>query len=271
MKLAISNIAWTNEEEADIAVLLKDLGVKYIELAPTKKWPDPTRASNEEVLEYKQFWNLHGIEIVAFQSMLFSRPDLKIFESDANRDETSKYLADFIGLASKIGAGVMVFGSPKNRQRGELDEQSASVIAERFFGELGAIAQQNDVRFCIEPNAPQYACDFVTNAEQGIKIVDKVGLPGFGLHLDTACMALAGDDFRRSITDAASLLEHFHISSPMLEAVKGRDDVNHSEAASALRDIGYSKFVSIEMRPMADGNAARVEEAVRFAQSIYGS
>ena len=30
MKLAISNIAWTNEEEADVAAKLQELGVRYI-------------------------------------------------------------------------------------------------------------------------------------------------------------------------------------------------------------------------------------------------
>ena len=37
MKLAIANIAWTNEEEADVAAKLRALGVRYVEIAPTKR------------------------------------------------------------------------------------------------------------------------------------------------------------------------------------------------------------------------------------------
>jgi sugar phosphate isomerase/epimerase len=37
-----------------------------------------------------------------------------------------------------------------------------------------------------------------------------------------------------------------------------------------LADIGYSNYLSIEMRPEAAGeNLARVEKAVRFAQETF--
>jgi D-psicose/D-tagatose/L-ribulose 3-epimerase len=272
MELAVSNIAWTNDEEREVAERLQELGVKYVEVAPTKQWDDPTKALDQEIADYKAFWQSYGIEIVAFQSMLFSRPDLKIFENDENRARTQQYLQDFIVLAGKMGAQVMVFGSPKNRQRGNLPAAEANAIANDFFSTIGDTAMQNDVYFCIEPNPADYACDFVTNAQQGIDLVRSVGNDGFGLHLDIAGMTLAGDDVAASIKAAAPLLRHFHISSPLLEQVEEREDVHHREAAAALKEIGYDRFVSIEMRPAAIGeNAARVEKAVRFAQNVYSS
>ena len=272
MKLAVSNIGWTKDEDAKVAELLRDLGVKYIEVAPTKQWQDPTVATDEEVSAYKKFWESYGLEIVAFQSMLFPRPDLKIFQDEENRQETLAYLEDFIGLAGKLGAQIMVFGSPKNRQRGDMSSDEADAIASDFFGALGDRSQKDKVYFCVEPNATDYACDYVVNAQQGIDLVKKVANPGFQLHLDIACMALAGDDVAASIKNAAPVLKHFHISSPMLELVEDREDVKHREAAQALREIGYDRFVSIEMRPGGEGddNLARVEKAVRFAQSVYG-
>jgi D-psicose/D-tagatose/L-ribulose 3-epimerase len=270
MKLAVSSIAWTNEEERDVAAALRDLGVKYVEVAPTKIWEDPTKATDTEITEYADFWRSYGIEIVAFQSMLFSRPDLKIFETADNRAEAQKYLQDFTVLAGKMGAQVMVFGSPKNRQRGDMPLDEATGIAKDFFAQIGDTAKANDVYFCIEPNPTNYACDFVTNAAEGIEFVQQVSIDGFGLHLDIAGMTLAHDDVSVSIKEAAPLLRHFHISSPMLEQVEDREDVHHRKAAAALKEIGYDRFVSIEMRPGAAGeNVARVEKAVRFAQEIY--
>jgi len=271
MKLAVSNIAWTKEEEADVAGLLRDLGVQYIEVAPTKQWQDPTKASEQEIAEYKAFWDSYGLKIVAFQSMLFPRPELKILQDEANRNEALAYLEDFTGLAGTLGAEVMVFGSPKNRQKGDMDATEANTIATEFFDSLGSRAAQENVFFCIEPNPTDYACDFVTNAQEGIDFVTKVGNPGFQLHLDIAGMTLAHDDVASSIKAAAPILKHFHISSPMLEQVEDRDDVKHRDAAAALREIGYDRYVSIEMRPAAAGeNLARVEKAVRFAQEVYG-
>lgn len=270
MKLAVSNIAWTNEEEAAVASLLRDMGVKYIEIAPTKKWDNPTQATAAEIDAYKAFWESYGITIVAFQSMLFTRPDLKLFESPENRQATLKYLQDFISLAETMCAGVMVFGSPKNRQRGELSLDEVMPVAKQFFMELGQTASSNGVEFCIEPNATQYACDFVTTAEEGISFVQEVATPGFGLHLDIACMTLADDDVSASILKAKDVIRHFHISSPMLEDVVDRPDVDHRAAAHALNEIGYNGYVSIEMKPAANGeNLERVKRAVEFAQSVY--
>jgi sugar phosphate isomerase/epimerase len=271
MKLAVSSIAWTNDEEAEVAELLRSLGVTYVEVAPTKQWQDPTVASPEELSAYKKFWKDQGIDIVAFQSMLFNRPDLKIFDNDQLRNETLDYLSRFIGIAPKLGAGIMVFGSPKNRQRGNTDEVKARQLAKDFFAKLGDAAQQNHTCFCIEPNPEAYACDFITTAQQGTQFVKEVNNPGFGLHLDIAGMTLAGDDVAQSIKEAGSLLRHFHISAPYLEQVEDRKDVDYRAAAEALRAIDYQHFVSIEMKPAAPGqNVARTKKAVKFAQQIFG-
>lgn len=270
MKLAVSSIAWTNEEEEKVAEKLQELGITNVELAPTKIWDDPTKATAGDVAKVIDWWKGYGIEVVAFQSMLFARPDLKLFESSENRAEALAYLKEFIALAGRMGAGKMVFGSPKNRQRGDMNSAEANEIAKDFFTELGDTAKQHGVVFCVEPNAPQYNCDFITNAKQGADLVRAVHNPGFGLHLDAACMALAGDDLAQSITDSADILEHFHISSPMLGQVEQRDDVAHAAAAEALKAIHYDKVISVEMRPGDAGtNVERVEKAVRFAQATY--
>ncbi len=270
MKLAISNIGWINEEEPAVAEYLQSVGVKYVEVAPTKRWAEPTNATDAEIKEYKEWWATYDIEVVAFQSMLFSHPEYKLFESEETREVTKKYLEDFIVLAGKMGAKRMVFGSPKNRQKGDMPVEAANPIATQFFSDLGDVAQANNTMLCVEPNAPQYNCDFVTTAREGIELVDKVDNAGFGLNLDIACMTLAGDDVERSIRTAGDRLKHFHISSPMLEQVEARSDVAHEAAAQALHDIKYDGFVSIEMRPGDEGsNLERVKRAIEFAQSTY--
>jgi len=270
MKLAISNIGGTNEEEPAVAEYLQSAGIRYVEIAPTKRWAEPTVASDAEIDEYKQWWGKYDIAVVAFQSMLFAHPDYTLFGSDEDREVTEKYLADFMVLAGKMGAERMVFGSPKNRQKGEVSTESANTIASQFLGRLGTVALDNNTVLCLEPNAPQYNCDFVTTAAEGLALVQDVDNKGFELHLDLACMTLAGDNVTESIQNAGEHLKHFHISSPMLEQVEDRDDIAHREAAQALRDVQYDGFVSIEMRPGDVGtNVDRVKKAITFVQDIY--
>lgn len=268
--LAVSNIAWTNEEEPAIAKKLQELGITKVEIAPTKRWDDPTKATPEQIAEYINWWKQYEIDIVAFQSMLFARPDLKIFESKDLRDEALEYLSQFLRLAGVMGAKRLVFGSPKNRQRGVVSVEEAYNIATEFFSRLGAIAESYGTKLCIEPNAPQYNCDFITTASEGSSFVRGVKSPGIGLHLDTACMALASDNLGDSIRENGDILEHFHVSAPMLDRVYDRDDVDYESAAKALKDINYDKVISIEMRPGDIGeNVARVEAAVKFVQATF--
>lgn len=269
-RLAVSNIAWTHEEESAIAKKLQELGISQIEIAPTKRWEDPTAASQAEIAEYREWWAQFGIEIAAFQSMLFARPDLKLFDGDELRDEMARYMEEFLRLAGDMEAKRLVFGSPKNRQRGELSMSEADEIASQFFARLGEVASRHNTVLCLEPNAPQYNCDYITTAAGGAALVRRVNSEGFGLHLDTACMALAGDDMTASIEQNADILKHFHVSAPMLDRVYDRDDVDYRLAAEALRDIKYDGTISIEMRPGEIGeNVARVEEAVLFVKSIF--
>lgn len=272
MKLAISNIAWTKNEEPAVAAKLKELGVRSVEIAPTKVWDDPLSVTDEQLKEYLDFWAGYGITVVAFQAMFFPRPDLKLFESAENRAATLQYTKDFLALAEKMHAGVMVYGSPKNRQRGDMPLAEAEQVAVEFFSAVGDEAHNRSVYFCIEPNAPQYNCDFITNAQEGIDFVRKVDNPGFGLHLDTGCMTMAGEDLAASITAAGDMIRHFHISAPMLESVTPEDGVQHAAAAQALQALGYDNYISIEMKPYEEGqNLARVETAVRLVQDVYAS
>ena len=124
---------------------------------------------------------------------------------------------------------------------------------------------------CIEPNAPQYNCDYITTADEGARLVRTINSEGIGLHLDTACMALAGDDIGASIRNNGDILKHFHVSAPMLDRVYDREDVDYRAAAEALRDINYDGIVSVEMRPGEQGeNVKRVEDAVLFVKDIFG-
>ena len=270
MKLAISNIGWHPAEEADVAKTLQELGVRYVEIAPTKVWEDPTNVTDQQVQDYLDFWKGYGIEVVAFQSMLFGKNDLTIFDNDATRNKTKTVLTEFIELAGRMHAGVLVFGSPKNRRVPEgMDDEAVESVAEEFFSDLGVAAAANNTNFCIEPNAPQYDCNFVTTAAQGRRLVADVATEGFGLHLDAACMAMAGDDPRQSIVDARDYLKHFHISAPFLGLIEEKE-VDHAACAEALRSIDYQGYTSIEMRPGDEGeNVERVRTAVGIAQKYY--
>lgn len=106
---------------------------------------------------------------------------------------------------------------------------------------------------------------------EGIELVEKVNHPGFRLHLDAGAMTLNQEDIYQVIESSMPYLNHFHISDPFLDKI-GSNNVDHPTMAKALRQLGYSGWVSIEMKNgLSDnGNVQNVEAALKYATEIYG-
>ena len=269
MRLAISNIAWTPAEDDAVGEAMRREGAAAVEIAPTLYWPDPLAASAAEVDACREAWARRGFPVAALQSLLFGQPHLQLFGDTS--DEMARRLEGMAGLAARLGAPVMVFGSPKNRLRGSLSPAQALERAVPFFRRLGEAAARRGVALCLEPNPPQYGCDFVTTAAEGRELVERVGSPGFGLHLDLAGMRLAGEDGPAELGRSLPWLRHVHFSAPGLgQVLPGAAD--YRAAAEALSAGGYQGFVSVEMRAEGDAAArvARVAETLRFVHALAG-
>lgn len=270
MKIAISNIAWHSHEEESVARAMQDLGVKGVEIAPTKVWQSPLAASDSEIALYRDFWESRGIQIVAIQALLFGRPELTIFQDVEKREETFEHLSRMIVLASKLGVSNLVFGSPKNRSISNKNTHEVEKIATSFFYSLGDVAAKNRVVFCIEPNPINYSCDFITTSEQGLELVNKVKSDGFGLHLDAAAMTLSRENIEPAIKLAFEQLCHFHISEPFLAPI-GTEAVKHHLFSKALAELKYKGWTSIEMKAQSpDSNVLGVTKALETALGYYG-
>ena len=269
MILAISNIAWNHEEDDAISRLMQQYEFAGVEIAPTKIWPEPLKASDAELAAYARFWQARGVRISSLQALLFGRPDLAIFGTPEARRKTFDYLNGIIQLGGKLGAEILVFGSPKNRMIGDIAREQAEPIAVEFFRNVGQAAVDNGTVFCIEPNPKAYGCDFVTTSAEGRDLVDKVDHPGFGLHLDAAGMTMSHEDIELELDNSIPRLCHFHISEPNLQPI-GSNGVDHSLFASTLHKRGYDRWYSVEMRPPGtDKNVLGVEKAMQVVRDYY--
>ena len=269
MKLAISAIAWRPEEDAEVVSVLHRTGVAGVELAPTAYWPAPLGAPREERRARGAWWQAQGFEVPALQSLLFGRPDLNLFDP-AGRGAFIRYLVGMLDVAVDLGAKMLVFGSPRNRLRGSLPAEEAFELATAAFREVGAEADLRGVCLCIEPNPPAYGCDFVTTAEEGAALVQAVGSPGFGLHLDTAGIHLVGSDPSLEVARYAPLVRHCHLSAPNLAPVGEPSGVDHSGVLEALRAASYQGWVSIEMRAAAD-RETRIQAVAKAVRAMVAA
>ena len=167
------------------------------------------------------------------QALLFGMPKLNIFPIDLAA-ESIDYLERHSANWSLAGRGSrLVFGSPKNRDRGQLDDQTAHKQAIEVFRQLADTAAELGVVFCLEPNPVAYQCNFMTNTDKALSVVSAVDHPGLGLHLDSGILCLNGESPEAAIESAGTWLKHFHVSEPQLAPVDGHGPVDHP----AMRDV----------------------------------
>lgn len=268
MKLAFSNIAWAAEEDQAAMGLLRANQVQGIEVAPTRLWPNWQGATPEAAAAYAQAMLEAGFETPSLQSLLFGRPDLQVFGSMQQQANLITHLARVAELAAAMRARVLVFGSPKNRDRGDLTPAQAMQHAIGFFRQAGQVCADAGVILAIEANPSYYNCNFVTRWQEAEELVRGCNHPGIGLHLDTACTVLAGDDPVAAVPQVADILVHVHASEPDLGPFD-RPRTNHLAVADALRAVAYTGWCSVEMRRTSTA-LVDIQEAVQLAAHCYG-
>ncbi len=269
MRLAISNIAWDVSEDEDIANLLNRYGIDAIDIAPGKYFPDPAKATDEDIARVKQWWVAHGIDITGMQALLFGTVGLNVFGSSEVQDALLQHLAAVCRIGAGLGATRIVFGSPKNRDRTGLGDKQVQAISVPFFRRLGDIAETHGVMICLEPNPPCYGANFMTNSDETADVVRQVAHPAIRMQLDTGAITINGEDTQVILQNYAALIGHLHASEPEI-APLGDKGTDHAMIAACLRRHLPQSIVTIEMLATKnEPHLVAIERALDVAVRYY--
>jgi D-psicose/D-tagatose/L-ribulose 3-epimerase len=269
MRLAISNIAWDVTEDEQVAKLLNRYGIDAIDIAPGKYFPDPAKATGEEITRVKQWWGERGIELTGMQALLFGTSGLNVFGAPEVQEALLQHLAAVCRIGAGLGATRIVFGSPKNRDRSGLSDEQVQEIAVQFFRRLGDIAQIHGVMICLEPNPPCYGANFMTNSDETAAVVGQVAHPAIRMQLDTGAITINGEDPATVLEKYASLIGHVHASEPEI-APLGDKGTNHAIAATCLQQLLPDSIITIEMLATKnEPHLVSIERALGVAVRYY--
>lgn len=264
MILAASNIGWTSAEDKLAINTLCKVGIDAIEVAPSRIFSDPATATIKDAEVIRSAWCNEKLPIVSMQSLLYRQNKLTVFGDSADKKAFIKYISQVIILAGALGAGPLVFGSPKNRLKGEMSFKQAKAKAIPLFREIGDLCGKAETCFCIEANAQAYGCDFMTTIREVADVVVAVDHPHVSVVADTGNMLMAGD----SLDDFASVCEtvsHIHISAPQLAPITN-EEFFLSNMATKLLECKYDGVVTLEMRAVDDRLASLTESAALMAR-----
>jgi len=253
MILAASNIAWAPEERLEACDLLAEAGFSGLEIAPGLFFhaaedpfvPDETtaRAALDEIAG-------RGLSLVSMQSLLFGVTGAALFGDDGARAAFMTGMTRAIELAGRFGIPNLVFGSPTQRRIPEGQPiEAARAHAADTFRTLGDRAAAARTVIAMETNPAVYGTNFLTTLQETEAFVAQVNHPSVTITLDLGAMEMTG--VSRTIADRARQLaprlSHVHVSAPHL-APAPQDGSDLGPLMSRLRDAGYGRAVSIEMK-----------------------
>lgn len=183
-------------------------------------------------------------------------------EDERVREAGLGFLTRCIDVSASMGASLftgVTYSALGRRLQRRPDGDDMRRAAEVLRG-AAVQAAERGVTVGIEP-VNRYESFLVNTAAQGVELLELVGEPNVGIHLDAYHMNIEEDDFRSPVELVASRLVHFHLSESH-RGIPGRGTVDWQAIMSALRDAGYDGYVGLE-------SFAEVSNAMRGATCIW--
>ena len=260
MKLSISNIAWTKENDETIYACLMQKGFLGLEIAPTRLFPENPYEHLKEASQYsKKLKKDYNLEIPSMQSIWYGKSE-SIFGTEQERQRLLGYTFKAIDFAESVGCGNLVFGCPKNRN---ITSDKDYTIGIEFFRQLGEYAQQHHTVVALEANPVIYGTNFLNTTKEAITFCREINNKCIGINYDLGTAIYNSENYHICLENM-DLINHVHISEPYLAKIKRRE--LHSQLLKDLEAGGYDKFVSIEMKTME--HIEDVYETINYVRDL---
>lgn len=261
MKLSISNIAWTHDEDYSMYQLLSERNISGLEIAPTRIWTDTPYEHIEDAKNFSKMLLMeYGLEISSMQSIWFGITE-NIFTSEESRQRLIEYTKKAIDFAQVIKCGNLVFGCPRNRKM-EVANKEEEVY--NFFKIIGDYAFEHQTRVALEANPVIYNTNFLNTTNDALNFIKKIDSKGLLVNYDLGTCIL-NDESLIVLEENMEYINHIHISEPNLELVKKRK--MHNTIAEILKTNKYNGYVSLEMKVQESTNV--IIDAIEYIMEVF--
>ena len=248
MKFALCNEMFGDLDWSKALEITRECGYSGWEIAPFTLGDTPTRLSASQRSSITKQTRLAGVSVIGLHWLLAKTSGFHLTTADAaTRQKTVEYLAELTALCSDLDGGLMVLGSPlqRNYDPALMTHQQASENATWTIERLLPKLEQHRVVLALEPLGPTEG-NFWNHASQVVEVITRIDSPWVRLHLDIKAMSSEGIAIDQLIRDNSSWTHHFHANDPNLLG-PGMGQVDIQPIFRALKETNYSGWVSVEV------------------------
>jgi sugar phosphate isomerase/epimerase len=269
MRFAICNEIFQGWQIDRVFAHASKLGYDAVEIAPFTLANSVMDISPKERTRLRQIAKENGIEIAGIHWVLVKPEGLYINHPDAAvRKRTAQYFCELADFCADIGGTRMVVGSPKQRNLlpGVSFDQARGWAVETFRNAV-AQAGARGVTICFEPLGPGET-NFINTAAEAIEFVGNLPSPHFQIILDVKAMSSEPKPIPQIIRESWPRFAHFHANDPNLKG-PGFGQVDFKPIAAALKEVGYSGFVSVEVFNFDEGAEIIASKSLAYLRQVF--
>jgi len=270
MKFSICNEIFEGWALADTFAFAKKVGYDAIEIAPFTQARDVRRIDKERRRAIRQMATDSGMGISAIHWVLVQTEGLHLTSPDpVVRSRTARYFVDLVDFGADIGAPAMVVGSPRQRSlQAGVTADLGWAWAEEVFRPAVKHAEERDFVICFEPLAPAET-NFINTAAEARRFADLFRSRSMDIILDVKAMSSEEMPVPDVIRASGGRFGYFHANDSNLRG-PGFGEVDFGPIAGALREVGYSGTVSVEVFKFEEGAEVIATRSREYLRRVFG-
>lgn len=263
---AVGEEPWSFARQCDFAA---EVGYDGLEVAPFTLGEKPTQIAISERDALRAEADRTGIPIIGLHWLLAKTEGLHLTTADkATRQRTGQYLGELANLCADLGGGLMVLGSPLQRNiEAGLSYEEAENHAVEVIEIATKIFEQRDVILCLEPLG-ETETNFMLTCDSARRIIDRIGSRCVQLHQDVKAMSHEQTPIPELIEQFADVTCHFHANDVNLRG-PGMGDIDFAPIFTALFESKYAGYVSVEVFDYAPGAEATARESLAYMRAVW--
>lgn len=267
MKRAVCNELFGSLGFPETCGLMASHGFDGIEIAPFTLFDENGKLPTTTIQMAKRSLADNGLGFAGFH-WLFARPAglFMVSGDSAVRAKAWNQLQHLLEAAGELGGGPLTFGSPKQRDSGQLPKTLArGYLAEGLRG-LCKLAVSCNSMVLIEA-LQSVDTNMINTLDEASDFIAEVGCPSVAGMFD---FHNCGDEFLpwdQLIRRHRGIIRHVHLNT-LDGGYPLHPDPDYLAAFRALKDIGYSEWVSLEIFTEPDDPSAVLAATAGFLDQV---
>ncbi len=265
---SICNEAFEKWPFAEACKAVRKAGYTGFEIAPFTLADDPATLAAARRMEYRSAIEGEGLQFAGLHWLMVNPKGLHVTGPDAAlRRRSWQHIHNLIDLCADLGPhGVMVFGSPKQRETtGGLSRAEATRNFADGLASIAPHAAARGVTVLIEA-LPIGQCDVVQTLDEAASLVRQIGSPAIRTMFDVHNAIDEAEPHAALVDRHFPLIRHVHVNE--LDGRHcGTGNYDFKPVFEVLRRRGYTGWISLEAFDFTPGAERLANESLRHLEA----